>query len=221
MSTLFPAHRHRRHSVLILRTSNTQGGELLMYTWRNRTVFCKRSQSGLFLTLPFFHLFSMKPLALFVRLLNEHWFVASQKCSILENNMRQIYRIVDVHRCKDQTWSHFRLQSDQNILFKSHLCCSKAAPLYVPTCWNLPHNRKRPKHTFHLKKRSLVSAAAVSQHACFHGFMPPFGVPLLLFTTSLSDEVLLTVKPDIVTVRSRMFFTRWVAGRVHISFDCS
>lgn len=78
-----------------------------------------------------------------------------------------------------------------------------------------PHmTEKRSKHTFHLK-RSLVSAAAVSQHACFYGFYAPFRVPLPMFTTSLSDEVLFSVKPDIVTVRSRMFFTRWVAGRVH------
>lgn len=63
------------------------------------------------------------------------------------------------------------LQSDQNFLFKAYLCRRKAAPLYVPTCENLPHNRKWPKHTFHLK-RSLVSAVAVSQHACFYSFMP-------------------------------------------------
>lgn len=78
-----------------------------------------------------------------------------------------------------------------------------------------PHmTEKRPKHTFHLK-RSLVTTAAVSQHACFYEFYAPFRVPFPMFTTSLSDEVLLSVKPDIVTVRSRMFFTRWVAGRVH------
>lgn len=38
--------------------------------------------------------------------------------------------------------------------------------------WKTSHiTEKRPKHTFHLK-RSLVSAVAVSQHACFYGFMP-------------------------------------------------
>lgn len=43
-----------------------------------------------------------------------------------------------------------------------------------------PHmTEKRPKHTFHLK-RSLVSAAAVSQHACFYGFYAPFLSPCLL-----------------------------------------
>lgn len=115
-----------------------------------------------------------------------------------------------VHCSNDRDLS---LQTDQNFLFKAYLCRRKVVPLYVPTCENLPHNRKRPKHTFHLK-RSLVSAVAVSRHACFYGFMPLSEfLSLLMFTPSLSDEVLLSVKPDIVTVRSRMFFTPWVARR--------
>lgn len=93
--------------------------------------------------------------------------------------------------------------------------CNNKFCLYMCPHVKTPHiTEKRPKHTFHLQ-RSLVSAAAVSQHACFYGFYAPFQVPLPMFTTSLSDEVLLSVKPDIVTVRSRMFFTWWVAGRVH------
>lgn len=89
--------------------------------------------------------------------------------------------------------------------------------LYICPYVNTSHtHEKKPKHTFHLK-RSLVSAAAVSQHACFYGFYAPFQVPLPAFTTPLSYAVLFPMKLDIVTVRSRMFFTWWVVGRVHIS----
>ena len=65
--------------------------------------------------------------------------------------------------------------------------------------------------------QSWVWATTVSQHACFDGFHPYFWVSLLVFTTSLSYAVVIPMKPDIVTVRSGMFFTRWAAGCVHIS----
>ena len=66
------------------------------------------------------------------------------------------------------------------------------------------YQEKARTHTFHLKRNS-VSAAAVSQHACYYA---PFRVPLPMFTTSLNYVALFPMKPDIVTVHSGMFFTR-------------
>lgn len=42
-------------------------------------------------------------------------------------------------------------------------------------------------------------------------------VPLHMFTASLNYVALFPMKPDIVTVRSRMFFTQWLAGPVSCS----
>lgn len=98
---------------------------------------------------------------------------------------------------------------------------STAVTVVVITCSALIFAHKSTssthKNTFPLTGSS-VRAAAVSQHACFEGFLCPFPSFLsLVFTTSLSNVVLFPMKPDIVTVLSGMFFTRWEAGCVHIS----
>lgn len=81
----------------------------------------------------------------------------------------------------------------------------------------IPPTHKKAKT--HLSPKKEFSFSSVSQHACFYSFYAPFWVPHPVFTTSLSSVVRFPMKPDTVTVRWRMFFTRWVAGRVHISLN--
>lgn len=67
------------------------------------------------------------------------------------------------------------------------------------------------KHIFQ-QCGSSVWVTALSLCACFDGLYPIFHVYLLVFTSSLSCGGVPVVKPDTVTVRSGMFFTRWRQG---------
>lgn len=93
---------------------------------------------------------------------------------------------------------------------------SRFVDVFISSGFRPAMSQKKAQTHLSPKKESSFSCCGVST-CLFLQLLCPFRVPLPMFTTSLSSVAFFPMKPDIVTVRSRMFFTRWVAVQVHRS----